>query len=217
MRSAAFFCAVGAAALFAGFFPQLGHFLAQWSELLFVGCAQIGDALFTVGLFPADVGSGGIAFHGDRGKVRPEGTDLIPQSITIGTSLLELFPNTQKLGLSTLSPGGLRIGTADRTAGSLVCRSLRSRCGVISLECVVTFLVALPHLHLECGNLDTQLGKLRLRLNVLGVCLGSCCLQLDRQLCERLLTTIQVLLRLGEVLQELLGPAGCLNGCRVGF
>ena len=45
MRSAALFCSVRAAALFAGFFPQLGQFLAEWGELQFVGGAQIGDAL----------------------------------------------------------------------------------------------------------------------------------------------------------------------------
>ena len=174
MRSAAFFSSVRAAALFAGFLPQLGHFLAQWGELLLVGGAQIGDALFTVGLFPADVGSGGIAFHGDRGKVRPEGTDLIPQSVTIGASLLELFPNAEKFGLSTLGPGSLRISSADRAAGTLLRLSPRSRSGVIPLECVVAFPVALPHPYLECGHLLTQLGKLRVRLNVLGVCLGLC-------------------------------------------
>ena len=184
MRSAALSSSIGAAALFPGFLPQLDHLLAELAELQFVSGAQIGDALFAVGLFPADIGSGGIAFHGDRGKLRPEETDLIPQSITIGTSLLELFPNTQKLGLSTLGPGGLLISAADRTAGTLIRRSARSRYGVIPLECVVTFPVTLPHPHLECGNLLTQLGKLGLRLNVLGVCLGSCSLQLDRQLCE---------------------------------
>jgi len=99
MRSAALFCSVGAAALFACFFPQFAQFLAEWGELLFVGGAQIGDALFAVGLLTADVGSGGITFHGDGGKLGAERTDIVPQFLTIGTRLVGQKPERISLTL----------------------------------------------------------------------------------------------------------------------
>ena len=217
MRSAALFCPVRAAALFACFFPQFGQLVAELRELQFVGGAQIGDALFAVGLLTVDVGSGGIAFHGDGGKLRPEGTDLIPQSVTIGASLLELFPNTEKFGLGPFGPGGLRVSAADRAAGALVRLGSRSRHGVVPLECGVAFPVTLPHPYLECGHLLAQFGQICSRQNVLGVCLGSSCLQLGRQQCKRLLPPIQVLLCFGEVLLQLLGLSGLLGRCSIGF